>query len=144
MPSVGTFSTLQEARTMKAIAQLKKDSLKKDNIIKSLEIEQKRKEVVLKRKQEEVVTLRKMKLVSQPALSRPPSVSTMGVVMREGGEGGRWARNINRRKSSVFSSESARAMWRNMERKVCAETVYVYIRAYVYAYCSHVHNCVHL
>lgn len=64
------------------------------------------------------MTLRKMKLVSQPALSRPASVSALGVVMREGSEGGRAARNINRRKSSVFSSVSARAMWRNMERKV--------------------------
>lgn len=123
---LSTFSFMQEARTMKAIAQLKKDSLKKDNIIKSLETEQKRREVVLKRKQEEVVTLRKMKLVSQPALSRPPSVSTVGVVMREGNETGKGAFNINRRKSSIFSSESARASWRNMERKVCG----MYIRMY--------------
>ena len=103
---------------MKAIAQLKKDSRKKDNIIKSLEIEQKRKEVVLKRKQEEVVSLRKVKLVTQPALSRPPSVSTGGVVMREGNRASKTAHMINRRKSSIFSSESARVRWRNMERKV--------------------------
>lgn len=76
------------------------------------------------------MTLRKMKLVSQPALSRPASVSALGVVMREGSEGGRGARNINRRKSSVFSSVSARAMWRNMERKVCAQTVCTYLRTY--------------
>ena len=117
---------------MKAIAQLKKDSLKKDNIIKSLETEQKRREVVLKRKQEEVVTLRKMKLVSQPALSRPPSVSTVGVVMREGNESGKGAFNINRRKSSIFSSENARASWRNMERKVCG----MYVR------CTYVRMCI--
>ena len=129
---LSTFSFLQEARTMKAIAQLKKDSLKKDNIIKSLETEQKRREVVLKRKQEEVVTLRKMKLVSQPALSRPPSVSSVGVVMREGNESGKGAFNINRRKSSIFSSENARASWRNMERKVCG----MYVR------CTYVRMCI--
>lgn len=104
---------------MKAIAQLKKDSRKKDNIIKSLEIEQKRKEAVLKRKQEEVVSLRKVKLVTQPTLSRPPSVSTLGVVMREGNEAAKTAQSIKRRQSSIFSSESARVRWRNIERKVC-------------------------
>ena len=128
---------------MKAIAQLKKDSLKKDNIIKSLETEQKRREVVLKRKQEEVVTLRKMKLVSQPALSRPPSVSTVGVVMREGNETGKGAFNINRRKSSIFSSESARASWRNMERKVCGMYVHTYVcTIYVCSKCiQYIHMC---
>ena len=122
---------------MKAIAQLKKDSLKKDNIIKSLETEQKRKEVVLRRKQEEVVTLRKMKLVSQPALTHPPSVSTVGVVMRESSEAGRGACNINRRKSSIFSSESARTRWRNMERKVCGDSVHTYAYiAYITVYAN--------
>lgn len=131
---LSTFSLLQEARTMKAIAQLKKDSLKKDNIIKSLETEQKRREVVLKRKQEEVVTLRKMKLVSQPALRRPPSVSTVSVVMREGSESGKGAFNINRRKSSIFSSESARTSWRNMERKVCGMYCMYVVNTYVHMY----------
>ena len=113
---------------MKEIAQLKKDSRKKDNVIKSLEVEQKRREAVLKRKHEEVMNLRKIKLVTQPALSRPTSsMSTSSLSaslstssLRESAEVERKlpGRNVNRRKSSVFSSESARRKWRDLERKV--------------------------
>jgi kinesin family protein 4/21/27 len=110
----------QEARKLKEIAQLKKDSRRKDNVIKTMEVEQKRREAVLKRKQEEVMNLRKIKLVSQPVLSRgASSMSTSS--LRESAEverRGPPSRNVNRRKSSIFSSESARRKWRDLERKV--------------------------
>ena len=51
-------SGVQKARKLKEIAQLKKDSRRKDNVIKTMEVEQKRCETVLKRKQEEVMNLR--------------------------------------------------------------------------------------
>ena len=114
-------SGVQEARKLKEIAQLKKDSRRKDNVIKTMEVEQKRREAVLKRKQEEVMNLRKIKLVSQPVLSRgASSMSTSS--LRESAEverRGPPSRNVNRRKSSIFSSESARRKWRDLERKVC-------------------------
>jgi kinesin family protein 4/21/27 len=49
-----------ELRTNREIAQLRKESRKRENTIRSLEAEKRVKEAVLKRKQEEVTALRKM------------------------------------------------------------------------------------
>jgi hypothetical protein len=49
-----------EQRRNREIAQLRKESRKRENTIRSLEAEKRVKEVVLKRKQEEVTALRKM------------------------------------------------------------------------------------
>ena len=52
-------SKQDEQKRMKEIALLKRDHLKKDNQIKSLEAEKKCRDIVLKRKQEEIQALRK-------------------------------------------------------------------------------------
>jgi kinesin family protein 4/21/27 len=49
-----------ELRRNREIAQLRKESRKRENTIRSLEAEKRVKEAVLKRKQEEVTALRKM------------------------------------------------------------------------------------
>jgi kinesin family protein 4/21/27 len=43
-----------EARRTREVAQLRKDQVRKENMIRNLEKEKRQKEVVLKRKQEEV------------------------------------------------------------------------------------------
>jgi hypothetical protein len=50
---------LEEQKRQREIAVLKRDHLKKDNQIKSLEAEKKCREIVLKRKQEQIQALRK-------------------------------------------------------------------------------------
>ena len=101
---------------MKEIAQLRKDGRRKDNVIKTLEAEQRKRDAVLRRKQEEVKALRKIKTTTQPPLPKPSFV-TQG--RSESLDKGMISKGVNRRKSSIFSSESARHLWREMERKVC-------------------------
>lgn len=62
-----------EQRRMKEIAILKRDHLKKDNQIKSLEAEKRCRDIVLKRKQEQIQALRKYN--SNRIQSERPSVT---------------------------------------------------------------------
>lgn len=75
-------SKQEEQKRMREIAILKRDHLKKDNQIKSLEAEKKCREIVLKRKQEQIQALRKNNVIrhglSEKASGRANSTSSTG------------------------------------------------------------------
>ncbi|XP_034236761.1 kinesin-like protein KIF21A isoform X2 [Thrips palmi] len=88
-----------EARRNREIAQLKKESRRHENQIRSLEAEKRQKEVVLKRKQEEVTMLRKL---AKPGLSNKAA----------GRVGERHS------KKNIFSPKIAKQKWQSVEKNI--------------------------
>lgn len=73
-------SKQDEQKRLREIALLKRDHLKKDSQIKSLEAEKRCKEIVLKRKQEQIQALRKFnatRVLSEKASGRASQTSSM-------------------------------------------------------------------
>ncbi|XP_033752662.1 kinesin-like protein KIF21A isoform X2 [Pecten maximus] len=102
-----------ELRRNKEVTQLRKEQLKKENIIRTLEKASKHREVVLKRKQEEVETLRKKNM---------PNMSA-----RTAGRVGRYERPVTipigpsstrRRRRGDFSAKAAKQKWDAIEKNI--------------------------
>jgi kinesin family protein 4/21/27 len=153
----------EDARSMRTISQLKKESRQKEHKIQSLEADAQRKAIIMKRRADELSLLRRQTRMrhsgSNSSLSstssapsstsshhhpshHPPNHipplsthSSAGVGVAGEGEGevhsvvfrdrpsvkslaNRFERNSSRRKTSVFSSSSARKKWRNFEKKI--------------------------
>ncbi|KAK3103464.1 hypothetical protein FSP39_019440 [Pinctada imbricata] len=104
-----------EAKRNKEVAQLKKEQLRKENLIRNLEKEKKQKEVVLKRKQEEVEALRKRdkKPMSSRAAGRigkydrPNTIPIAPVPTAP-----------RRRKRSDFNAKQAKQKWDALDRNM--------------------------
>lgn len=117
-----TILKMKGQRREKEIAQLKKDHHKKENLIRTLQADAKRKEIILKRKNEEVVALRRQQysrsISTQDIMQRKerPQTAPMNIY-KENGPAAKKA-CLRRRKSSVFSSDSAKTKWRNMTRLI--------------------------
>ncbi|CAL1546229.1 unnamed protein product [Lymnaea stagnalis] len=104
-----------EARRSKEVSQLRKEHLKKDNIIKNLERQTVQKDAVLKRKQEEVEALRKRQ--------KPMSFKTAGRVGKYDRPttipiGGKILNSRIRRRRTEFSPKMAKQKWDSIEKNV--------------------------
>ncbi|RUS77150.1 hypothetical protein EGW08_015085, partial [Elysia chlorotica] len=108
-----------EARRSRELAQLRKEQLRRDNVIKALERQTVQKDAVLKRKQEEVEALRKRQT------SKPMSAKAAGRV-------GKYDRPVTipiapvstgprRRRKSEFSPKIAKQKWDTIEKNISSQ-----------------------
>ncbi|GFN87597.1 kinesin-like protein kif21a [Plakobranchus ocellatus] len=109
-----------EARRNREMAQLRKEQLKRENVIKALERQTVQKDAVLKRKQEEVEALRKKHM------SKPMSAKAAGRV-------GKYDRPVTipiapvssggprKRRKSEFSPKIAKQKWDSIEKNISSQ-----------------------
>ncbi|KAK3760377.1 hypothetical protein RRG08_029408 [Elysia crispata] len=109
-----------EARRSRELAQLRKEQLRRDNVIKALERQTVQKDAVLKRKQEEVEALRKRQT------AKPMSAKAAGRV-------GKYDRpvtipiapvssgGLRRRRKSEFSPKIAKQKWDTIEKNISSQ-----------------------
>ncbi|GFS13149.1 kinesin-like protein [Elysia marginata] len=109
-----------EARRSRELAQLRKEQLRRDNVIKALERQTVQKDAVLKRKQEEVEALRKRQT------AKPMSAKAAGRV-------GKYDRPVTipiapvssgaprRRRKSEFSPKIAKQKWDTIEKNISSQ-----------------------
>jgi len=108
-----------EAKKQQEIVRLQRDKQKQVGQIKNLQIEQKRKDLVLKRKQEEINMMRKQKnniLNKKPVNQgrRGPGIMRSQQICAEESVEERHSRRL----SSQYSSFSARQKWTQIERRI--------------------------
>ncbi|XP_021347987.1 kinesin-like protein KIF21A [Mizuhopecten yessoensis] len=105
-----------ELRRNKEVTQLRKEQLKKENIIRSLEKTNKHREVVLKRKQEELQEVESLRKKNVPNMSA-----------RTAGRVGRYERPVTipigpsstrRRRRGDFSAKAAKQKWDAIEKNI--------------------------
>ncbi|XP_078333435.1 kinesin-like protein KIF21A isoform X4 [Crassostrea virginica] len=115
-----------EARRTKEVAQLRKEQVRKENMIRTLEKEKRQKETVLKRKQEELnVSIEKIKKEVE-ALRRkekkPMSALAAGRVAKYDRPKtipvAPFTSSPRRRKRAEFSAKSAKQRWDTLDKKI--------------------------
>lgn len=105
-----------EARRTKEVAQLRKEQVRKEGLIRNLEKEKRQKEAVLKRKQEEVEALRRKEKKPMSAMAagrvakydRPKTIPVTPFS----------SSSPRRRKRTEFSAKSAKQKWDTLEKKI--------------------------
>ncbi|XP_062570357.1 kinesin-like protein KIF21A isoform X3 [Saccostrea cucullata] len=105
-----------EARRTREVAQLRKDQVRKENMIRNLEKEKRQKEAVLKRKQEEVEALRKkdkkpMSSMAAGRIAKYDRPKTIPVAPFT-------SSSPRRKKRSEFSAKAAKQKWDTLEKKI--------------------------
>jgi kinesin family protein 4/21/27 len=127
-----TLSKQLDAKRNKEIAQLKKQQRRSEHVIKNLEADQKKRDIVLQRRNEEIAVLRRQRNVDQGRVSqsqqqpRQPQAhsviraSTASAAMACGPE-----RKVqiqeqkrDRKPSSLFSSVGSRRKWRRIDSMI--------------------------
>ncbi|KAK7486684.1 hypothetical protein BaRGS_00022085 [Batillaria attramentaria] len=104
-----------EARRTREMGQMKREQLKKDNLIKTLERDKHQRELILRRKQEEMEALRKrQKTMSSKAAGRVakydrPLTEPVSPVS-----------SARRRRRAEFSPKAAKSKWERMEKYITA------------------------
>ncbi len=104
-----------ELRRNRELAQIKKEQRRKDNQIKTLEADRKKRDIVIKRKQEEVEALRRKQKSQMSAKAAGRTARYERQPTRPVDPIGSYSRSMRKKK---FNPRAAKAKWDTLEKTV--------------------------